>query len=78
METIIKKLKNPAVLLATAANIWVILETVDVLNFCGTTESNYMKVVGAVIAILIQVGIMTQPEKPINIDEISNKNNTNY
>lgn len=72
VKKIILKLKNPTVLLSTLTNIWVLLETVDMLNFCGTTKETYMKVVGVLIFVLIQLGILVNPEKENSTNEFDN------
>lgn len=80
-----KNFKNPIIFMATATNIWILLETIDVLNFCGVTRENYMKIVGIVMFLLIQFGVLTKPKNPINIPTSSNeidnldmKNNNKY
>ena len=72
VKKILSKLKNPTVLLSTLTNIWVLLETVDMLNFCGTTKETYMKVVGVLIFVLIQLGILVNPEKETSTNEFDN------
>lgn len=67
--SVLSNLKKPTVLLATLTNIWVLLETVDVLNFCGVTQETYMKVVGIVIFILIQLGIIESDNSSNIVEE---------
>lgn len=85
LKEILSNLKNPFILLSTLTNIWVLLETLDFLNFCGVTKETYMKVVGIVIFILIEIGVLSTPKNPINIPTSSNdidnldmKNNNKY
>lgn len=72
INDILTRLKNPVVLMGTATNIWVLLETIDVLNFCGVTENDYMKVVGVVIALLLEIGILANPVSEKNTNEFDN------
>ena len=85
LKEILNNLQNPFILLSTLTNIWVLLETLDFLNFCGITKETYMKVVGVIIFILIQIGILTRPKSPLNlptnteeIDTFENTNNFKY
>lgn len=85
LKKILTNLQNPFILLSTLTNIWILLETVDFLNFCGVTKETYMKVVGIGMFILIEVGILTRPTKPLklptnkqDIDQYENTNNFKY
>lgn len=66
-KTILNKLKNPVILTATAVNIYSILETFEVLNFCKVDENTYMKIVGLSISILVEIGIMTNSNGTLTI-----------
>ena len=74
IKNILKRLKQPIVLLTTLINIYALLENVDVLNFCGITEQQYMKIVWIIIALGVQLGILNKPVDEKIIEKIEERN----
>lgn len=61
MKEILKRLKDPTILAATIANIVLILELCGVFTFFDIDTNIVTKIVTLLISILLQVGILKQP-----------------
>lgn len=73
LKKILKKLKNPFILTSTLTNIWILLELLGITSFIEIDKETYLKVIGIIVFILLQIGILENKQSDEEIIDNYNK-----
>ena len=73
LKKILKKLKNPFILTSTLTNIWILLELLGITSFIEIDKETYLKVIGIIVFILLQIRIIENKQSDEEIIDNYNK-----